>query len=217
MRVNRDNRALRLHDAVAVLLAVRQVLEGSFGGFLHVHIDGRVNLEAILIDGIRTVFIDELLRDVIDEVRSFALILFLRVRLDEVEFFLLCLIGRGLVDVAVLGHLVEDRGLAFLRGLEVVERRIVIRALRDAGEHRALVEREVLDILAEVRAGSGLHAVSPLAKINLVEVELEDFRLRVLALKLESQEYFLNLALECAVLRQIRIFGELLRDGRAAF
>ena len=162
------------------------------------------------------VLVDELLGDVVDEVRGLALVVFRRVRLDEVGLLLLRLLRRGRVEVAVLDHLVEHGRLALLCGLQVVERRVVVRALRDAGEHRALVERQVLDVLAEVRAGRGLHAVGALAEVDLVEVELEDLGFRVLVLEPQRQEDFLDLALQRAVLRQVRILGELLRDGRAA-
>ena len=172
VRVDGDERALRLHDAVGILAAIRQALHRLLGGALHVHVDGRVDLQAILVDGVRTVLVDELLGDVVDEVRGLALVLRLRVGLDEVELLLLRLLRRGRVEVAVLDHLVEHGRLALLRGLQVVERRVVVRALRDAGEHRALVERQVLDVLAEVRAGRGLHAVGALAEVDLVEVEL---------------------------------------------
>ena len=216
VRVDGDERALRLHDTVGILAAIRQALHRLLGGALHVHVDGRVDLQAVLVDSVRAVLVDELLGDVVDEVRGLALVLRLRVGLDEVELLILGLLGRGRVEVAVLDHLVEHGRLALLRRLQVVERRIVIRALRDAGEHRALVEREVLDILAEVRARRGLHAVGALAEVDLVEVELQDLRLRVLMLEPEGQEDFLDLALQRAVLRQVGVLGQLLRDGRAA-
>ena len=214
MRIDGDERHLRLLHTIAIRALYGHGMRGLFRCLLHRHVDRRVDLQAFLIDGIGAVSIDDLLRDIVDEVRARRILR-------------LCLIGkrrllfrrlarRRMVDVAVLLHLIKHDFLALLRGVEVVERRIVVGALRYARKHRTFVEIKILDVLAEVRLRRRLHAISALSEVDLVQIKLQDLLLRILALDLQGEEHFLYLALERPILRQVSIFGELLRDRRTA-
>ena len=210
MRIDGNECHLRLLHSIAVCALYGHGMRGLFRRFLHRHVDRRVDLQAFLIDGIGTVSVDDLLRDIVDEVRARRILR-------------LCLIGkrrllfrrlarRRMIDVAVLFHLIEHDFLAFLCGVEVVERRIVVGALRYARKHRTFVEIKILDVLAEVRLRRRLHAISALSEVDLVQIKLQDLLLRILALDLQGEEHFLYLAFERPILRQVSIFCELLRD-----
>ena len=214
MRVDGDERHLRLLHAVAVRALHGHGMRGLFRRLLHRHVDRRVDLQAFLVDGVGAVSVNDLLRDIVDEVRA-RRILYLRL-IDQRRLLLRRLACRRIVDVAVLLHLVEHDFLAFLRGVEVVERRIVVGTLRYAREHRALVEIEILDVLAEVRLRRRLHAVSALSEVDLIEIKFQNLLFRILALDLQREEDLLHLALDRPILCQIGVLRELLRDRRAS-
>ena len=214
MRIDGDQCALRLLDLIAIHLDIRQLLHSGFRCTLCVHIDGRIDLEPLFIDSICAILIDEQLRHIIDKVGSFR-IAFLLDRLHDLQFLGLGLSRQAAVDIAVFCHLVKDCSLAFLCGIEIVERRVIVRALRDTSKHGTFIERQILDVLAEVSLRCCLYAISTLPKIDLVHIHLEDFLLCILPLELQGQENLLYLTRQRAFLGQVRVLGQLLRDGRA--
>src|SRR5690606_3106343 len=86
----------------------------------------------------------------------------------------------------------------------------------EACNHCCLGEREILDLLIEVEIGSGGDAEGAAAEIGAVEIELKDFLLAEIGLKPCGEEGFLDLALDCALICEEQVFGQLLRDRRAA-
>ena len=70
--------------------------------------------------------------------------------------------------------------------------------------------------MAEVALGRGFDAIGAGAEIDAVEVEFEDLVLGVFMLKPEREDRLLDLARDGALLGQKQVFGELLRQGRAA-
>ena len=135
--------------------------------------------------------------------------------LHDGKCFLLCCTCLSRTDIAILDHLIEDDSFALRRCLHVVERRIVVRALWNACEHRTFIQRQILDILAEIGACCRLNPICPLTKIDLVHIELEDFLFRILTFQLKREENFLYLAFQGSILRQIGVLCKLLCDGRA--
>ena len=67
-------------------------------------------------------------------------------------------------------------------------------ALKDAGNQRRLLERQVLRRFREVEVRRGLHAVGAVAEIHLVAVHREDLFLRVPLLDLDREDRFLDFA-----------------------
>ena len=112
--------------------------------------------------------------------------------------------------------MVQDRAPALLRSLHIIEGRIIIRALWDAGKHRTFVERQILHIFPEIGLCRCLYTIGALPEINLVQVKLQYLLLGILALQLQCQKDLLHLALHGAVLRQIGILRKLLRNRGTA-
>ena len=121
-----------------------------------------------------------------------------------------------LVDPALLIHLLED---GLLPGFIVfaADEGVVLRGVvRDADDARALGEREVLRLLAEVGLGGSVDAVAALAEVDDVEVPLHDLFLIIGLLEFERLEDLEQLALHGDIVLLGEVFDELLRDGRAA-
>src|SRR5439155_21578757 len=70
--------------------------------------------------------------------------------------------------------------------------------------------------LAEIALRCRLDAIGAGPEIDPVEIELENLGLGELTLEPDRQHGFLQLAPDRALPREEQIFGELLRDGRAA-
>ncbi len=129
------------------------------------------------------------------------------------------LVGLGRVERAHLRHPAEhvavaaEQALPRLRPLGRVE---VLRRVEDRGEHRALLDGQVLGVDAEVRLCRRLDAVGAAAEVDGVEVALEDLALGQLLLQLQGDERLLDLALERALGGQVVDLHVLLCDRRRA-
>ena len=121
-----------------------------------------------------------------------------------------------LVDPALLIHLLEDGLLPGFIVLAADEGVVLRGVVRDADDARALGEREVLRLLAEVGLGGGVDAVAALAEVDDVEVPLHDLFLIIGLLEFERLEDLEQLALHGDIVLLGEVFDELLRDGRAA-
>ena len=118
--------------------------------------------------------------------------------------------------------------LAVAALVRVAHEVVVGRRLGEPGEGRGLTRCQVGQLLAEVRASRGLHAVALVAVVDLVEIGRDDLLLAVVALLGEVLRHpdglddLLELALErpVLVLQQVRIEqarpDELLGDRRSA-
>src|SRR5205085_10707044 len=106
---------------------------------------------------------------------------------------------------------------AALRGRFLVDRgRELARRFRDSGEQRGLVNGEVFGLLAEVGLGGGLKAVGDCAEEDVVDVQLHDLLLRVVAFDLERDEPLVELARVGLLGGEEQTLGYLLRQCRAA-
>src|SRR5205823_10050881 len=76
--------------------------------------------------------------------------------------------------------------------------------------------RQVLRMLGEVGLRRGLDAVRVVAVVDGVQVLVEDARLRPLARELDREARLLHLAPEGALVADVELADELLRDRRAA-
>ncbi len=82
----------------------------------------------------------------------------------------------------------------------------------NAGDHRRLVEREVLHRLRKVQLRGRLDAIDAVSPVHLVGVHREDLFLRVALLDLKGEEHLLDLAFRRELVRQKQLSGELLGD-----
>ena len=225
MRIYRYQCGLRLLDTIVLGIKRQVVLHCLLGIPLQVKINSGVNLQTVHINGVRTEagVSDKLLQHKINEVGSFLFLSALYI--SELYRRVLCFI-----DLCPAVHALLFRSAEFLHGIEnhhhslmgrpavsfTIEGRIVIRALGNACQHCTLIEAQLTGMLAEIGESRRFYAVGTLSEINLVQIHLKDFILGILSFQLECQENFLNLSLQRTLLRQIRILGQLLRDGGAA-
>jgi len=100
----------------------------------------------------------------------------------------------GLVDTAQAIQAAENPVAALLGSRRVDQRVVARRCFRQAGDHRHLRQVELADRFAVIHLCGSFDAVSAVAEVDLVDVELEDFVLAQLALDLQSQEDFGGLA-----------------------
>ena len=119
-------------------------------------------------------------------------------------------------DELELGHGGEHDLGALFGAVEIARRGQPRRRFDEPREQRGFGERDLSRRLAEIALRGLFDAVGAGAEIDAVEIELENLRLGEFALEPERQQHFLQLAGDRALLRQEKIFGELLGDGRAA-
>ena len=128
---------LRLNHSISVGVVLRQVSKQSLlRHALHIQINRRVDLQAFLINRVGSVPVYQKLRDVLDKIHC-VLMLFRDVRRRKDNFGVLSGLRLVEADVAVMNHLVKDSVTAFNRGVNVVERRVVVWTLRNARQHCA--------------------------------------------------------------------------------
>ena len=90
------------------------------------------------------------------------------------------------------------------------------RRLEQAGQHRALRQRDVLGRLVEIELRRGIDAERAAAEIGAVEIQLQNLVLGEPRLQPDREERLLDLALDGALVRQEQVLGELLGDRGAA-
>ncbi len=90
------------------------------------------------------------------------------------------------------------------------------RCLRQAGDHRQLCDAKLRNGLAVVHLRSRLDSIGTIAKVDLVDVQLEDFVLAELALYLQCQQYLVDLARETPLTGKEVILRHLHGNGAAA-
>ena len=100
--------------------------------------------------------------------------------------------------VAGVDEVIENLIGAGARRREIDERRVFRRRLEEPGEHRRFRHVDVADRLAEIILRSRFDAERAAAHVGAVEVELQDFPLRVAALEQEGEEQLLDLSLQRA-------------------
>ena len=105
----------------------------------------------------------------------------------------------GLGHLAGVDEEIDDLGEAGAAAVGVVDRVVAGRRTHQPGEEGRLDERELVDGLAEVHLGGGLHAVGVVAEEHRVEVALEDLVLGVLVLEHHRVVDLQHLVTEVAV------------------
>ena len=172
------------------------MLERPVRRFLQLRIERRRHGEAVFVQHLRAVLPLEVLAHLFDEKRRDAggCVGWPRVTIG----FALGLVGLRLGDVALVGHPLQHDVAALRRALHVDERALALRQLKDAGDERRLLERQLLVRLVEVQPRRGLDAVRAVAEVHLVAVDREDFLLRVALLDLEREDDLPDLPLETA-------------------
>ncbi len=189
-------------------------LESALAIALEGRIERRVDLEPGPVKAVEAVVLLEVAADLLEEVGP---------ELDarapqgqDLHRPLLEGVSFGPGQVAFGDHPVEDMVATFERDLGFVVGRIDRRAAEDAGDRGGLDEVEVLDVLAEEEIGRGLNAVSPVAEVEVVAVELEDLLFGVDLLDLPRDPELLELAPEADLPVEEYGAGQLLGDGAAA-
>ena len=131
--------------------------------------------------------------------------------------------GRGLgllallaVDGAGLFHAEQDPVAALAGPLRVGDRVVGRGRLGQAGDHRPLGQRQVLDRFAVIDLGGGFRAVGPVAQVNLVQIQLEDLLLLEDPFDLDRQHDLVELAQEALLPVEEEVARHLHGDGRAA-
>src|SRR5207237_10343523 len=82
-------------------------------------------------------------------------------------------------------------------------------------EHRALRERQIARIDADVGPGRGLDPVGPLTEVHRVQVPREDLKLREPVLELPCQERLVDLPAEALSVAGVQTLHELLAEIRS--
>ena len=159
---------------MTALVGRQAVAHRLLRGVLHLQIQSGVDAQAGFVDFSAPYFFSRYCANLLDEVRSDVVGLGLQL---EDQRRALGALGFGRGDLAVLQHVVDHQVAAAQRALRIVDRRIVIRRLGQAGEDGSFFQRQIFGLLAEVVIRAGLEAIDSVAQIDLVGVQSEDLRL----------------------------------------
>ena len=121
-------------------------------------------------------------------------------------------IDLAFAHIAGLDHVAQHLVGAGARGGKVDVGSVARGRLEHAGQHRGLGEVHVADGLAEIILCRGLDAVGAAAEVGAVEIELEDLRLSVVVLEVDSDKGLFDLAAQRTLGRQKHVLGELLGE-----
>ena len=209
-RVDGDDRRRRI-AAVVERLANRSV-----GGALKAAVDRRVDLEPARANRPGPVLLDELVAHVAEEVRlPDAGVDLARPQVQVRD--LAPLLVRGVVDVAVLVERLEHSVPPLDREGRVVERVVVGRRLRKAGQEGRLKQRQLPRRTGEVGLGRSLDAVRVVPVVDGVHVLIEDLVLRPVVAEPHGEARLDELPAERPLLvSDVEVADQLLRDRRAA-
>ena len=152
------------------LVKIPQALFQSFlGDLLHVDVGSRIYLQTVVIEGVGSVFLLDVLsnvfsikRDLLDE--PIAAWLDVQNRVNRFGGFTAC-------SIAFFDHPVEDVNLALFGPLRMFERRIPAGGLGKAGKHGTLGKVHIFGGFAKIVFGCRFHTVCAVAQIDLIEVK----------------------------------------------
>jgi hypothetical protein len=192
---------LVVHDAAAQRLVSHLLVVGTHGG---VNIQAAcVNFGAVLREHQLACHLGHIFRMGLRAgggVADFQLFFFGR--------FCLCL-----GDEVVFQHALDDVELARACTLGVVDGVVGRRRFGQASQHGRFGNADVFQRLAEISFSGSGKAISALAQVNLVQVNLEDLVFAQQMLELEGQQHFVNFAREGFFGRQVDIARHLHGDG----
>ncbi len=198
---------------VAPLVIHHALAHRAIGGVLIGGIDRRRDVQAARVGFVLVLRVHHLPHHFRDVLRMHAVFVAGDLR---VKLFLDRLVVLLLRDVTQIEHALQDVFLTDFRALRIHDRVVRRRRLRQAGEHRGLGERDVLQVLAEIHARRGREAVRALAQIDLVHVQLENLVLGERALDLVRKQHFIDLARVRLFARQEEVARDLHRDRARA-
>ncbi len=154
----------------------------------------------------------------VDQVAGLALLA--RVGLGVLGHRELHAVAVGLVQPLLLDHVVQDVVPAVLHqllaGVGGDGPVVLAGGLEQCGEVGALLDGQLVGVDAVVRLGGGLDAVGVAAVVAGVDVPGQDVVLGLLAVQLERDDQFLQLARDGLFLGQVVVLDVLLGDRRAA-
>ena len=123
----------------------------------------------------------------------------------------------GLGDIPLGVHLIQHVVAALDELLGVRGGVVLRRVLRDGGERRALGQGQILDMLAEILDGAGLHTVDDAGQRDRVQVRLKDGLLAVLVVQTQRTEDLAHLTHVVLLVIAGQVLDELLlQRGRTA-
>src|SRR3954447_90486 len=192
--------------SMAALVGSKSVGHGLVRGFLHIHVEGGVNLEASFVNLVGAVFRFEVATDFFDEVGRKRVGIMCQTEDDRSLTGISRLCG---CDLAVLEHGVDHKIAALLCTIQMIDGRVQRWPFRQSCEQGGLFKRQLLSRLAEVKLRSGFETVHSMSEKNLVRIEREDLRLSETPLDLDGEHGFLHLALPAAIRREEEIAGKL--------
>ncbi len=190
-------------------------LQGLLGVALQRRVEGRVDLEPVVVEPFDAVVLFEVAADLLEEIGAEFL-----GRPPQREDGHRPSLGRlalGLAEVTFGDHPVEDVVAAVERARLVLIGGVSGRALEDAGDHGRFLEVEVGDVLAEKEVGGRLDAVGSVTQEEVIAVELEDLFLGVELLDLAREVELLKLAPQADLAVEEERAGHLLGDRAPAF
>ena len=135
---------------------------------------------------------------------------------DDAEWLGLGRFGLGDSRLAVFDHLVEHPVTPLDCFSSTVRAPVDLRPAWQGGEERVLRQRQLVNVLAEIGLRRSLNPERLAAERNLVEVELENLRLRQHAFDPPCDDHFLELAGDRIFVADQDVLGDLLGYGRAA-
>ncbi len=100
-------------------------------------------------------------------------------------------IGR---NIALLRHSLQHITLAVLGLLQVTIGRVTARSLGQTGQYGAFGQGQVLNVLGKVVLSRRLNSISPVAEINLIEIEIKNLFLGQMLFHAPSQDRFFEFA-----------------------
>ena len=220
-RVHRDERRLeplavgRWAASAAARFDLRdRCFDDGFGGALHLWIDRRIHAQAGLREPLPAELLDELLPDFFLEVLAERLLAAQDVaQRDLLVHRAIERLGR---DQFLRVHRVQHEPAARQGARQAHRRRIDRRRVDDPDQQRRFSQIQLGGRLAEVAAGGCLSAIQPVAEIDLIQIQLEDFFLRIQPFDADRQRDFLELSPVLFFPGEKTLPGQLLGDGAAS-
>ena len=121
-----------------------------------------------------------------------------------------------LADKAVAQHFAKHVVAPGERSIGVPDRIVVRRPLGQDREIGELRQRKVVELLVKIGVARGLDAERVAAQRDLIEIQLQDLRLRQRVLDPISEDRLLQLARRRIFVADQQVLGDLLRNRRAA-
>ena len=166
-------------------------LYGHVGGLLQVLVKGGVDAESAGQEGFAAILAFDVGLDMFNEI-----IVFNRPFLGRIpeQGLFIGFLRRSGGDVAFFCHAIQNVELPVFGQLEIAERGIAARRLRQSGKESDLCKVQILNPLVEIDLGRGLDPIGAAAEIYLVEIDVEDLFLAQGGVDAVGENCFLDFA-----------------------